>query len=215
MLGRVGPASVWSASFMSVWQHLPCSKWVRLRDTMVCCWDAVQLWPNKRLNYYQQGTGLAVATMLVIMKETWRSLMVSFWCPSTVTLLPSVSVSGAHLLSPCFLQCQCLVPIYCHPASFSVSVWCPSTVTLLPSVSVSGAHLLSPCFLQCQCLVPIYCHPASFSVSVWCPPTVTLLPSVSVSGATHCHPASFSVSFWCPPIVTLLPSVSVSGAHPL
>ena len=57
VLGLVGPVSaycdwvrwkIWSATSVSVWQHVKLSEQIRPWDTLSCCWDAKQA-TNKRL----------------------------------------------------------------------------------------------------------------------------------------------------------------------
>ena len=54
-LGLVGPVSVycdwvrwkvWSATFISVWQHVNLSEQIRPWDTLACCWDIKRLTTN-------------------------------------------------------------------------------------------------------------------------------------------------------------------------
>ena len=65
-LGLVGPVSVycdwvrwkvWSATCISVWQHVKLSEQIRPWDTLACCWDVKQP-TNKQLSLSDHNLGL-------------------------------------------------------------------------------------------------------------------------------------------------------------
>ena len=96
MLGLVGPVSeycdpvrwkVWSATSISVWQHVKLSEQIRPWDTLACCWD-VKHPTNKQTNFNRswQPVFRCKTGFMKLFSEVWLNIIVWWTIPFMVLL---------------------------------------------------------------------------------------------------------------------------------
>ena len=198
----LGEVKVWSATCISVWQHVKLSEQIRPWDTLACCWDVKQptnqptptlvrqglLWHLWALVCFHCGVTCALvaeSTHCVTLWHRWTtysfSPLLCYVINFTLVICSVVSVSSL------FVQLSVSAP------SFVLQSTVPLSFVLL-SVSLHSFVLLSTSltfFILCQFhLFPLFCNQLHPALSLCCQRQSSPLFCL-------CYQFLRSYLFWC------------------
>ena len=119
VLGLVGPVSVWSATSISVWQHVKLSEHIRPWNTLACYWDVKQ--PTNKQFWFMSSTLHEFYSFRMCLKSLqwswwsqwcmWAAVCVCCVCCWSSSLTPPASSQSFELFFMCDIYSICVLEV--------------------------------------------------------------------------------------------------------